>query len=283
MIDTLVTYIAFNRMGDIDSYFLKNVENVRPRRSIVYIDNAYDEFHKKVIIQVLGDSVEVRTGNWRDKNLCIINIVKDMRKDSSRTLIIDSDNLLDPGFNDLDEMMEKKGHDFYTILEHERKSMMALDSGRISYLESITLGDGRKIEVRKYRIAGTFRGIFYLGPKQAMRLGSRFLASLDGELIDLVENSVRGLHTGIGNQLSDEATLGLICYYSGVKVTPWVEFTQHIQHGAGTGSGENFSPVLKSIAHCDLARGVFSRKRPRVYWYYFRYKVTEILRALLGD
>lgn len=282
MIDTLVTYIAFHRLPDIDAYFLKNVEIVKPKRSIVYIDNVYDEFHNEIIRQVLASSVEVRTGNWRDKNLCVINILKDMRKDNSSVLIIDSDNLIDPGFNELDDAMEKNGHDFYTMLEHERKSM-ALDSKRITDLGIIALRDGRKIQVRNYKIAGTLRAIFYIGPKQGMRFGSRFLASLDGRLIDQVDNSVRKLHAGIGNQLSDESTLGLICYYSGVKTTPWVEFTRHVQHGAGTGSGENFSSVLKSIAHCDLARGVFSSKRPRVYWYYFRYKVTELARALIGN
>jgi hypothetical protein len=280
MIDTLVTYIAFDRMQDINTFFVKNIQIVNPKRSIVYIDNVYDDFHKEVIYQTVGNSIEVRTGNWRDKNLCVINIINDLRKESGNALIIDSDNLLDPGFGDLDNAMEKLGHDFYTILEHARNSM-ALEPSRIRELEVIDLPEG-KVQVESYKIAGIFHAIFYLGPKQGIRLGRRFLESLDGTLLDDVERALKRMHVGIGNQLSDEATLGLIFYYSGLKSTPWVEFTTHMQHSAGTGSGSNYSHVLKSIAHCALARGAFSNKRPRVYWYYFRYKATEIIRTLIG-
>jgi hypothetical protein len=282
LIDTLVTYIPFDRMNDIRRYFIKNADNVKPSVSVVYVDDVHEDSQLNLIKESIPENVEIRTGNWRDKNLCIVNIVKDLKQAGRTALIVDSDNLLDEGFRELDSIMETQRMPFYTVLEHGRKSM-ALDPKRTRIVGYANMSDGRSVMIRSYRIAGFRRPIFYLGPKQAIRLGHDFLESLNEAVLDRVENSLKRLHKGIGNQLSDEATLGIACYYSGTKETPWVEFCTHLQHQSGTDSAHNYSRILKCMANYELARGMFDRKYPRVYWYYARYKLTQLVWSILGD
>jgi hypothetical protein len=276
MIDTIVTHVPFHRLGDIQDYFSKNSQEAGAKRSIAYVDDVFSEKQEEMIKQQLGPWVEIRSGKWRDKNLTIIQILKDLKSERVDSLFIDSDNLLDPGFQELDNKIDQ---DFYTIFEHGRKSMDTVDPKRVKHLKSITV-DERNVDVSSYRIVGgIWTGIFYLGPKQGIRLGERTLSALDSSLIDKLEMAIRSLPYGIGNQLSDEATLGILFYYSGIRETPWIEFSTHLQ--ADLSGRGRYSRVLKSLANSKLARGVFSKSRPRVYWYYFRYKLTEILYSII--
>lgn len=268
-------------MQDVELYFSKNIENVKPAKSYVYVDEVFSDFQNKILNDIDLKDVEFRSGNWRDKNRCIIQIISDLKKHNGNCLIIDSDSLLDGDFSQLDSKMESIGFPYYTILEHDRKTM-ALDPKRVRNISNFELND-KPVSVSSFKIAGISHAIFYLGPKQAIRIGESMLEKLDSNLITDIDSSLAAMHRGIANQLSDETTLGILFYYSGIKETPWVEYCRHMQHSAGTDSGRNFSRVLKSIVNYKLARKLFSTKRPRIYWYYFRYKLTGIIWSILGD
>jgi hypothetical protein len=275
MIDTIVTHIPFHRFGDVQNYFVKNADETRASRKIVYVDDVFTNKQVEFLKNEIGSLVEVRPGKWRDKNLTILQIFKDLKTENSNALFIDSDNVLDPGFRELDSNI---GEDFYTVFEHGKKSMDTLDRKRVKPLRQVTAG-GKRVEVSTYNVVGgIWKGIFYLGPKQAIRIGKKTLAIIDSALLKELQGSVEKLPYGIGNQLSDEATLGILFYYSGIKQTPWVEFTTHVQ--ADLSGRGRYSKVLKSLANAQLARGMFSSKRPRVYWYYTRYKLTEIVSSI---
>jgi hypothetical protein len=268
-------------MQDVELYFLKNISNVKPNKSYIYLDEIFSEFQTSILKKIVLADVEFRTGNWRDKNMCIVQIVSDMKDENRDLLIIDSDTLLDEGFAELDEKLQANGYDYYTILEHSRKTMY-IDPRRVRKVSKIDL-PGRSLDVNSYKIAGFSHGIFYLGPKQGIRIGKLTLSKLDSGLIEKLSAALSSMHRGIGNQLSDETTLGILFYYSGIKETPWVEYSTHMQHSAGTDSGQNYSRILKSIVNYKLARGLFSSKRPRIYWYYLRYKLTGIFWSIFGD
>jgi hypothetical protein len=275
LIETIVTHIPFHRMSDVQDYFTKNAMESGAKRSVVYVDDVFSPRQEDILRQQLGKSLEIRPGKWRDKNLTMIQILTDLKRENANALIIDSDNVLDSGFQELDE---KIGEDFYTVFEHGRRSMDTLDPARVTSLRSIIVQE-RKVEVSSYKIVGgIWKGIFYFGPKQAIRIGSQTFQRLNPELLASLEKSVRALPYGIGNQLADEATLGILFYYSGIRETPWIEFSTHVQ--ADPSGRGRYSKVLKSLANSELARGMFSGARPRIYWYYLRYKLTEILYSL---
>lgn len=58
----LATYLPFYRIHEIAEYFVKNVEVVRPKTAVVYVDNVYRERQKEILAEVLPNGVEVKVG-----------------------------------------------------------------------------------------------------------------------------------------------------------------------------------------------------------------------------
>ncbi|MEM3711536.1 MAG: hypothetical protein QW453_05785 [Thermoprotei archaeon] len=279
MIDTLITYLPFYRVHEIKKYFTQNVANLKPNRAIVYVDNVFDEVQKDILEQIFPNNIQLRTGNWKDRNLCFIQILKDMRSESSNVLVVDSDNILEQGFRELDDALSRAGYTYYTVLEKEYNLPEKLLSRSIE-LAKLELG-GSSINVYGYRITGRWKSIFFVGPKQAVKLSRELLEKLDTHVISDVENSLLKIEPYIRYHISDETTLGLIYYYSGVAMMPWVIFSHHLGHDSNKAIDLRSRRMLAATARAQFARKMLKRKYGRVYWFYVRYKLTQIIYNLL--
>lgn len=279
MIDTLITYVPFYRVHEIIKYFSENVANLKPNRSIVYVDNVFEDSQKKLLEQIFP-SVQLRTGNWRDRNLCFIQILKDMKSESSNALVVDSDNILEQGFQELDDELVKAGYPYYTVLDHEcpiTKKYLSR-SVKLSELEA----NGVRHSVYGYRVTGAWTGVFFLGPKQAVKLSKELLEKLDPRVVADVEASLSKIEAGVRIYVSDETTVGIIYYYSGVSTVPWVLFSHHLRHDSARTIDSRTRRMLIATAFAQLGRGMLKRRYRRVYWFYARYKLAQIGHTLLA-
>ncbi|MEM0272718.1 MAG: hypothetical protein QW514_09285 [Thermoprotei archaeon] len=279
MIDTLITYVPFYRVHEIKKYFAQNMANLKPNRSIVYVDNVFEEAQKNMLEQIFPNGVQLRTGNWKDRNLCFIQILKDMKSESSNALVVDSDNILEQGFRELDDALSKAGYSYYTVLDYECTTLKKFLSRSI-LLSKLELW-GSKISVYGYRVIGTWKGIFFLGPKQAVKLDRQLLEKLDTHVIVDVENSLLKIEPDVRYHITDETTLGLIYYYSGIDVVPWVIFSHHQRHDLSKTIDLRTRRMLNATARAQFARGMLKRKYGRMYWFYIRYKLSQIIYNLL--
>lgn len=278
MIDTLITYIPFYRVHEITKYFSQNVANLKPNRSIVYVDNVFEDSQKELLKQIFP-SVELRTGNWRDRNLCFIQILKDMKSEPSNALVVDSDNILEQGFQELDDALLKTGYTYYTVLDHEcpiPKKYFSR-SVKLSELEA----NGVRLIVYGYRITGVWTGVFFLGPKQAVKLSKELLEKLDPRVIVDVEMSLSKIESGVRIYVSDETTVGLIYYYSGISMVPWVLFSHHQRHDSVRTIDARTRRMLIATAFAQLGRGMLKPRYRRAYWLYGRYKLAQIGHSVL--
>ncbi|MCG2880686.1 MAG: hypothetical protein L7G96_05120 [Vulcanisaeta sp.] len=87
----MVTYLPFYRIHEVETYFIKNVEVMRPRAAIVYVDNVYHEKQREVLARVLPGNVEVRFGNWRNRNNTWIAMLRDFHTLGDEVVVVDSD------------------------------------------------------------------------------------------------------------------------------------------------------------------------------------------------
>jgi len=279
-VDTLITYLPFYRVHEVVDYFMVNARLLGVRRRLVYVDNVFKDRQLELLRRIIPEEVEVRYGNWRDRNLTFMRIVRDAREEGLDALVVDSDNLLEPELASADgELVGRYG--YYTVLDHETK-------GRSLFLErSVKLGEvkvnGKSIEVYGYRIPGLWKGVFFIGPKQAVRLSRGLLESINMGVLSKIEDSLRGIEPGIRLYVSDETTLGILLYYSGIKLMPWVTLSHHMHHGSTTVSDMRTLKLLVATAHSQLGRGLVSRgMRGRVLWYYSRYKIAQLANFLLS-
>jgi hypothetical protein len=88
----LVTYLPFYRIHEVETYFIRNVEVMKPRAAIVYVDNVYHEKQREVLARVLPGNVEVRFGNWRNRNNTWIAMLRDFHTLGGEVVVVDSDN-----------------------------------------------------------------------------------------------------------------------------------------------------------------------------------------------
>lgn len=92
---TLVTYLPFYRIHEINEYFMRNVEILKPRDAIVYIDNVYREKQKEIISKVVPNEIEVRVGNWRNRNNTWLSMLRDFQNLGGEVMVVDSDNVVE--------------------------------------------------------------------------------------------------------------------------------------------------------------------------------------------
>ncbi|WP_291999655.1 hypothetical protein [Caldivirga sp.] len=278
--DTLITYLPFYRIHEVIDYFMVNAKLLGVKHSIVYVDNVFKDRQVELLRRVLPEDVEIRYGNWRDRNLTFMRILRDAREEELDALVVDSDNLLEEELVNVDgELISRFG--YYTVLDHETK-------GRTLFLSrSIRLGEvnvnGRSVEVYGYRIPGFWKGVFFIGPKQAVRLSKPLLESINLSVLGKIEESLKNIEPGIRLYVSDETTLGLLLYYSGIKVMPWVTMSHHMHHGSTTINDRKTLKLLVATAHAQLGRGLVARGMGgRVLWYLSRYKISQLLNFIIS-
>ncbi|ABW00867.1 hypothetical protein [Caldivirga maquilingensis] len=278
--DTLITYLPFYRIHEVIDYFMVNAKLLNVKHRIVYVDNVFKDRQVELLRRILPEDVEVRYGNWRDRNLTFMRIIRDAKEEGLDALVVDSDNLLEDELAEADHELISK-FNYYTVLDHETK-------GRAIFLSrSIKLGDinvnGRSIEVYGYRIPGFWKAIFFIGPKQAVRLSKPLLDSVNLSTLGKIEESLRDMEPGIRLYVSDETTLGLLLYYSGVRVMPWVTMSHHMHHGSTTVNDMRTLKLLVATAHAQLGRGLVARGMGgRVLWYLSRYKISQLLNFIVS-
>lgn len=278
MIKTLITYMPFYRIHEIEEYFIRNINIIKPKNAIVYIDNIFTEKQKKMLAKVVPDGIEIITGNWRDRNSCVLTIIKDAVEHGDDALIVDSDNEIWPGLQDLDgELVDKYG--FYTILDEEAfrsESEWRRFSRRTVRLGVVVLGE-REIEVYGYKIAGRGKGIYFIGPKQGIRLSPWLLKHVDADFLDKLTKALEGVEPHVRNYISDETTLGMLLYYSGVRTTPFIIWSNHRHHGSTPHKEWPLLKLLVATAHARLGRELIKIRRDyRAIWYFLRYKSSQI-------
>ncbi|MGC8593838.1 MAG: hypothetical protein ACP5LF_06105, partial [Nitrososphaeria archaeon] len=216
MIETLITYLPFYRIHEIEKYFKANINNLRTIKNIVYVDNVYYEFQKSILKEHFP-YVEIRTCNCNDRNLCYIQILEDQIAEPSDVLVVDSDNILIDGFQKIDEEMRKAGFNFYNVAD---KGWNSASFGKRSPKIGEINADGNIYPVYSFKISGMRRMIFFIGPKQAVKLDKSVLNKLNKKAISDIKNSMQKIDLRFRNYISDETTLGFIYYYSGIKNVP---------------------------------------------------------------
>jgi hypothetical protein len=277
MIETLVTYLPFHRIHEVGETFKYNFEQTHAKRAIVYVDNIYTDVQKRLVQRVsetLMENVETRPVNWMDRSLTLLNIIEDSMVEPTDTLIVDSDNFLGENFGDLDNRLQEAGFGYYTIMERGYPTMHRFIA-RSRVIGTVTLTNNMLIQVYGYRVTGTWRGIFFIGRKQAVKLDKQLLRKLDRRVILDAQKALLKMPLPLRNNMSDETTLGFVYYYSGVREVPWCIHSTHTAHESTQNVSPIFKRMLSSSAICFFARSLPKRRYPRVAWMYTRYKLAQ--------
>ncbi len=231
---TLVTYLPFYRMHEVIEYFIKNVELMKPRNAIVYIDNVFHERQKEIISKVIPNSIEVRVGNWRNRNNTWLAMLRDFHNIGDEIMVIDSDNVIDESMPSIHEELRK--YPLYSVLDEEAWSIVPWKF----LIRSRRLGDimvNNEIKpLYAYRVyddalSNIFRGIrggptFFIGPKQAIT----FMKLPDIEIINRLERALGRVDPWLRSHISDETLLGIVAHLMGIVEVPWTIASHHYHH-----------------------------------------------------
>ncbi|WP_069808298.1 hypothetical protein [Vulcanisaeta thermophila] len=271
----LVTYLPFYRVHEVAEYFMRNVEVVKPRAAVVYVDNVYREGQREILAKVLPSDVEVRVGNWRNRNNTWLTMLRDFHAFNDDIMVVDSDNIVEPVLVEVHGQLRSRG--LYTILDRE-----AWDRGPRHFLiRSRRVGDlklsNTALPLYEYRVyddslGGMFRGgsVFFIGPKQVVS----FSRLPDIELLSRVERALGRVDPWLRNYISDETLLGIIAHLMGFEWVPWTIASHHHHHGSTPGKA---TKLLVAAAHYQLGRGLV---REFGGWGFRRYTLKYLLSSL---
>ena len=267
----LITYLPFYRIHELLLYFLLNMDLLKVERGIAYIDNVFHPMQHRILSQLLAETgIEIRAGNWRDRNSTFLQIIRDAKSEDLDALVIDSDNMIDKELMKIDAELVHK-YMFYTVLDRETWDRK---NDRQRFLSrSVKLQDNP--EVFGYRVMGKWRGVFFLGPKQGVRLSRALLESINYGVLNKLSDALNNIDAGIRRFISDETTLGMLYYYSGFRITPFIVASSHKHHG----SDPSYHPLLVATAHAELGSRLLDMGW-RMKWYYARYKLSRTIHAL---
>jgi hypothetical protein len=264
LIDYLITYISLNRFSDVPKYFEQNYQILKPKRARVYINDCQEP----LIGDSINPSIEVKASNLGDWNLGWMQILQDLKQDSNfkNAYVVDSDNVLPEDFQEIDDEMERKGYHFYTVQDNRPVNLLKTRSRRVDE------------NIWKYKIRGSWKSVFFIGPKQGVRMSRDFvLSSLSGTAILQIKAAMEKLHPKVRQYISDDYTLGMLLYYSSISETPWIEEGSHFGR-----QRPRLDVVTNALAHSMFARRMLSyRKDKWLLWYYLRNKASLIARSLL--
>jgi hypothetical protein len=279
MIDTLITYLPYSRLYEIRKYYIENIKRIKPLHAIVYVDDVFTEEQISFLSSFMAKEFEVRTGFWRNRTACFLQILIDLKKEKiPDALIVDSDNILDNDFSIIDQELLSE-YDFYTVMDWEGLARSFIK--RSIKLKNIEV-NGKRREVYGYKLTGTWNGIFFLGPKQAVRVTQAALRKLNDATLEDIYKAIQSLDPSLANRVVDETPLAILFYYSGIKITPWVVCSRHYYNQVRKSTKNLYTRrLLKSTAHVGLARGLVKWKYKRIWLFYFRYKIAQLFYSLL--
>jgi len=162
----LATYLPFYRAHEIELFFLKNISIIKPKFSIIYIDQVFNNKQVELLRKVLPEGVEVRFGNWRNRNDTWIAMLTEFSQTGiTPVVVVDSDNVVDETF--LTFHRELMRNPIYTVLDKE-----TWETGAHAILSrSRLIGRINGKPVYAYKVFGGFRTVlrggppFFIGPK----------------------------------------------------------------------------------------------------------------------
>ena len=256
---------------------MRNVEVMKPRAAIVYVDNVYHEKQREILARVLSGNVEVRFGNWRNRNNTWIAMLRDFHTLGGEVMVVDSDNSVT---EDLPRIhSELRGYPIYAILDEEawrrEPQRFLIRSRKIGELN--INGNTKPLYVYKVydgSISGLFRSgrgpTFFIGTKQAIAL----MRLPEPEILNKVERALDSVNAWLRDFISDETLLGVIAHLMGIEEVPWTVANHHIYHGSTPGG---MPELLKAAAHYQFAKGLVREfGRPEFRRYQFRYALSMI-------
>ena len=275
----LITYLPFYRIHEVTEYFLKNVEVLRPRQAIAYIDNVYHSKQREFISKVVPDNVEVRLGNWRNRNDTWLTILSDLHTMSGDdALVVDSDNVVDPALVEIHTVLRTSP--IYTVLDWEAwgsgyPRQFMVRSRRVGYVE---LGSGARpiYAYRVFDVGNVFRSgsLFFIGPKQVVSI----MKPPDVELINRVRQALSSVDPWLRNFISDETLLGILAHLMGIEEVPWTVASHHHYHASAPGTAPKH---LVALAHRQFAKALYGVFRRREFLaYYIKYSMAFLKNAL---
>ena len=273
----LATYLPFYRIHEVELYFMKNVEYLKPSEAIVYVDNVYHEAQRSVLSRVLPGGLSVRFGNWRSRGATWFTMLRDFYEMGGDVMVVDSDNVVKPQLANAHTML--KGYGIYTILDEEAWGRGRDRSNfvkRSRPMGELNVG-GLKVPLYSYRvyddsIGGMFRGgsVFFIGPKQVIYMGK----VPEPELVNKVERAFMGVNRDLRPFISDETVLGVLAYLMGFREVPWTVMSNHLHHGSTPGYA---TKPLIAMAHYQFAKGLYREfKRREFLRYEFKYALSLI-------
>jgi len=236
------------------THFMRNIEVLKPRSAIVYVDNVFHEKQREILLKIIPEGIEIRFGNWRNRNNTWLSMLKDFHTLGDEVMVVDSDNKVT---EDLPRIHgELRGHPIYTILDEEawrrNPQHFLIRSRKISELNI----NGNSKPLYVYRVydnsmSGLFRGgsVFFIGPKQVVAL----MKLPEPEILDKVERALDSVDVWLRGFISDETLLGVIAHLVGIKEVPWTIASHHLHHGSTPGRA---TKLLVAAAHYQFAKGL---------------------------
>jgi hypothetical protein len=263
----LVTQLPFYRIHEIDLYFLKNVEILKPEESIVLIDNVYHEKQKEILKRILPADVSVRYGNWRNRHETWLDIFSEFN--GSTLVAVDSDNVVEPHLREI-----------IGILNEPVVGIVDLETWNNEKSRNELLRRSRKyyevngLPIYRFPVISKKKGdaFFFFGPKQAVV----FKKFPDIEILEKLRRALKNVNSWLINIITDETTLAVICYLMGIKETVWTIASHHYHHGSMKRDAKK-DRFLIATAHAQLAKGLvreFGLKEFKTY--YMRYRLAQI-------
>ncbi|MDP8024047.1 MAG: hypothetical protein ACP5LF_06300 [Nitrososphaeria archaeon] len=274
----LVTYLPFNRIHEIKKYFDLSVKAAQPDEVMIFIDNVVDGFQKELLKEKIG--YKIMTGNWGSRVLTWISILEEFEKFEGRMLVVDSDNVLDTGINEIARSWKET---FLTFMDWEdyvngSRGIMPR-SKKIGELE---FGTQKRPLYRFSVYNGSLFGsgaTFFIGPKQSVLMTRK----LDKDLLNRLKKSVEQLPKSLLKHISDETLLAVIAYLMGLKEVCWTVGTKHY-HSKPESMDNVQLKLMKSVnalAHERLADALYKEFRIKEFRTYRRkYMLARLKNAL---
>ncbi|MGC9171211.1 MAG: hypothetical protein ACP5HD_10825 [Thermoproteus sp.] len=266
----LATYLPFYRLHEVELYFLKNVEALRPKAAVVYLDNVYREEQRKIVERIAPPGVEIKTGNWRNRNDTWLYMLRDFETYTGDWLVVDSDNVVEPHLAEAHGELRGRSP-IYTVLDEEAWSR----SPRNFLARSRPAGTAAGRPVYSYKVYdGSWRGLlrggslYFIGPKQVVAFSKLF----DREVVERVGRALSRVDVWLRNFISDETLLGVLAHLSGIEEVPWIVASHHYHHGSAPGRA---TKIYVAAAHYQFAKAL-----GREFGGFLRYRTKYMLSAL---
>ena len=192
----LITYLPASRLSDLTDYFKANIELLRPRRAVVYVDNIVDCGLLKQPIE--ADYVCVNYGNRGETWLDILSNVY------VGDVVVDSDVVLDRSFPEV----------YGKAIGMGAKMIGIADVGDKPGPRDVVV-DG--VPYTKILVNARGQSPVFFGPKQAVIINHVPIR----DYVDVLRDVLSDVPKAIRNCIADETILGLYALMIGQARTPW--------------------------------------------------------------